>query len=162
LIRAVQDRSLAEDQQQMVSWVEQQPVAGIQQIQVPRHGRQAARAARLEVRFAQARLQPTKSNKSLGALAMWAVLPQEMEAPPGITPLRSMLLTTSPVESFEAACQKLRWSPTSPATGSPPPSHPHCEKQCGWRLRSVVFSGAKATASRERKPCGLACGTSLP
>jgi hypothetical protein len=104
LIRAVQDRRLAEDQQQLVSWVKQQPAAGIQQIQVPRHGTQAKRVARLEVRFAQVRLQPPKRNKSLGELALWAVLAQEVEAPPGIAPLRWMLLTTCPLESFEAAC----------------------------------------------------------
>jgi hypothetical protein len=45
LIRAECDRRLAEGQQQPVCWVEQQPVAGIQEIQVPRHGTQAARVA---------------------------------------------------------------------------------------------------------------------
>src|ERR1700735_3868401 len=109
LIRAEYDRRLAEGQQQLVRWVEQQPVAGIQEIQVPRHGKQAARVARLEVRFARVSLQPPKSKKSLGALTLWAVKSQEVEAPPGIAPLRWMLLTTCPVESFEAACEKLHW-----------------------------------------------------
>jgi hypothetical protein len=108
LIRAVQDRRLAEDQQQLVSCVEQQPVAGIQEIRVPRHGKQPARVARLEVRFARVTLQPPKTKKSLGALTLWAVLSQEMEAPPGIAPLRSILLTTCPADSFEAACQMLQ------------------------------------------------------
>ena len=86
LIRAEQDRRLAEGQQQLVSWVEQQPVAGIQEIQVPRHGKQAARVARLEVRFARVNLQPPKNKKSLGALTLSAVLSQEVEAPPGSHP----------------------------------------------------------------------------
>jgi hypothetical protein len=109
LIRAVQDRRLAEGQQQLVSWVEEQPVAGIQQIQVPRHGTQPGRVARLKVRFARVSLQPPKNKKSPGALTLWAVLSQEVEAPPGIAPLRWMLLTTCPVDSFEAACEKLHW-----------------------------------------------------
>jgi hypothetical protein len=63
----------------------------------------------LEVRFAQVSLQPPKNKKSLGKLTLWAVLAQEVEAPSGIGPVRWMLLTTCPVESFEAACEKLRW-----------------------------------------------------
>jgi hypothetical protein len=109
LIRAVQDRRLAEGQKQLVSWVQQQPVAGIQEIQVPRHRTRPARMARLEVRFARVSLQPPKIKQSLGALTLWAVLAQEVEAPSGIEPLRWMLLTTCPVDSFEAACEKLRW-----------------------------------------------------
>jgi hypothetical protein len=38
-----------------------QPVAGIQQFQVPRHGKQPERVARLEVRSARGSLQPPKS-----------------------------------------------------------------------------------------------------
>jgi hypothetical protein len=234
LIRAAQDRRLAEGQQQQVSWLEQQTVAGIQEIQVPRHGKQAARVARLEVRFAQVSLQPPKSKKSLGALTLWAVLPQEVEAPPGIAPLRWMLLTTCPVESFEAACEKLHWYtlrwgievfhrtlksgcrieerqlgaadriqaclaidlvvawrifhlaklgreiPDVPCTvyfenaqwkalvayitrNSVPPARPPSLREA-MRMVAMIggFSGAKATASRERKACDSACSTSTP
>jgi hypothetical protein len=109
LIRAEQDRRLAEGQEHLESWVAQQLVAGIQEIQVPRHRAQRARVARLEIRFARVSLQPPKNKKSLGALTLWAVLAQEVEAPLGIASVRWMLLTTCPVESFEAACEKLRW-----------------------------------------------------
>ena len=109
LIRAEQDRRLAEGQEHLESWVAQQLVAGIQEIQVPRHRAQRARVARLEIRFARVSLQPPKNKKSLGALTLWAVLAQEVEAPSGIAPIRWMLLTTCPVESFEAACEKLCW-----------------------------------------------------
>src|SRR3984893_9395930 len=109
LIRAEQDRRLAEGQEHLKSCVAQQLVAGIQEIQVPRHRAQRARVARLEIRFARVSLQPPKNKKSLGALTLWAVLAQEVEAPSGIAPIRWMLLTTCPVESFEAACEKLRW-----------------------------------------------------
>ena len=109
LIRAEQDRRMAEGQEHLGSWVAQQLVAGIQEIQVPRHRAQRARVARLEIRFARVSLQPPKNKKSLGALTLWAVLAQEVEAPLGIASVRWMLLTTCPVESFEAACEKLRW-----------------------------------------------------
>jgi len=65
--------------------------------------------ARLDVRFARVNLQPPKIKHQLSTLTLWAVLVQEVEAPPGIDPVSWMLLTTCPVESFEAACEKLRW-----------------------------------------------------
>jgi hypothetical protein len=89
--------------------VEQQPAAGVQEIRVPRRGAQAARMARLQVSFARVTLRPPRSKPTLGELTLWAVLAQEVEAPAGIKPLRWMLLTTCPVESFAAACQKLHW-----------------------------------------------------
>ena len=109
LVRAEQDRLLKEDQVHLCARVRQQPCAGVQEIQVPRRGRQAARRARLEVRFARVTLQPPKGRKALGPLTLWAVLAQEGEAPAGIEPLRWMLLTTCAVESFAEACEKLRW-----------------------------------------------------
>ena len=99
LIRAEQDRRLAEGQEHLESCVAQQLVAGIQEIQVPRHGAKRARVARLEVRFARVSLQPPKNRKSLGAPTLWAVLAQEVEAPSGIAPVCWILLTTCPVES---------------------------------------------------------------
>ncbi len=109
LIRAEQDRLLGEGQGHLCSWVAEQPCAGLQVIHVPRRGAQPAREARLEVRFAQVTLRPPERRKSLGPLTLWAVLAQEVEAPSGIEPLRWMLLTTCAVDSFEAACEKLRW-----------------------------------------------------
>lgn len=109
LIRAERDRLLAEGQEHLWRWVEQQPTAGIQELQVPRCGARPARVARLEVRFARVSLQPPNGKEQLGVLTLWAVLAQEVEAPSGVKPLRWMLLTTCPVDSFEAACEKLRW-----------------------------------------------------
>ena len=59
--------------------------------------------------LARVTLRPPRSKPTLGTLTLWAVLAQEGEAPAGIQPLRWMLLTTGPVESFAAACQKLPW-----------------------------------------------------
>lgn len=109
LIRAEQDRLLAEGQGHLGPWLERQAAAGVQEIRVPRRGAQAARVARLQVRFAQVTLQPPLSKPKLGRLRLGAVLAQEVEAPTGVKPLRWMLLTTCPVESFAAACEKLHW-----------------------------------------------------
>jgi len=109
LIRAEQDRLLADGQGHLWPAVAQQPRQGVQEIQVPRRGSQPARSARLAVRFAHVTLQPPHGKESLGRLALWAVLAQEVEAPAGVKPLRWMLLTTWAVDSFEAACEKLCW-----------------------------------------------------
>lgn len=109
LIRAEQDRLMAEGQGHLWRSLGQQPLQGIQPIQVPRRGAQPARQARLEVHFAHVTLQPPQGKEQLGPLTLWAVLAQEVEAPSGVKPLRWMLLTTCRVDSFEAACEKLRW-----------------------------------------------------
>jgi Domain of unknown function (DUF4338)/Transposase DNA-binding/Transposase Tn5 dimerisation domain len=109
LIRAEQDRLLAEGQGHLWPSVRQQPLSGIQEIQVPRRGTQPTRQARLEIRFAHVTLQAPSGKEKLGPLSLWAVLAQESDAPDGVEPLCWMLLTTCRVDSFLAACEKLRW-----------------------------------------------------
>lgn len=109
LVRAEHDRLRAEGEEHLWPWVEQQAAAGVQEIRVPRRGAQAARVARLEVRYAPVTLRPPGGKSKLGELRLWAVLAQEAEAPAGIKPLRWMLLTTCPVEDFAGACEKLHW-----------------------------------------------------
>lgn len=109
LVRAERDRLLVEGQGHLWDRVAQQPAAGMQEIQVPRRGNRPGRQARLEVRFASLTLQPPKGKERLGPVRLEAVLAQEVEAPSGNKPLRWMLLTTCPVESFEDACEKLGW-----------------------------------------------------
>jgi hypothetical protein len=109
LVRGERDRLVAEGQDHLWARVAQQPAAGIQEIRVPRQGARRARQARLEVRFAQVTLKPPKLKPQLGPLTLWAVLARELDPPPGNKPLCWMLLTTCAVESFEAACERLRW-----------------------------------------------------
>jgi hypothetical protein len=110
LVRADRDRLREDGQEHLWPWLAQQAVAGIQEVQVPRRGKQPARVARLEVRFAQVTLRPPHGKEALGELTLWAVLAQEVEAPQGVKePLLWMLLTTCPVESFAGACQKVSW-----------------------------------------------------
>jgi hypothetical protein len=109
LVRAEQDRLLADDQGHLWPVVSSQPVAGIQEISVPRRGAVAARFAQLEVRFAELMLKPSKEKSKYGPLKLWAVLGQETQPPQGVTPLCWMLLTTCPVTSFDQATEKLAW-----------------------------------------------------
>ena len=89
--------------------MDQTPLAGIQEIHVPRRRQCPARVARLEVRFAKVRLLPPASKPHLGELTMWAVYASEKDADAGVTPLSWMLLTTVATLNFEEACERLRW-----------------------------------------------------
>ena len=109
LVRAEQDRLLEDGQEHLWPTLEAQPVAGIQEIHVPRRGPFPARIARLEVRFAEVMLKPPHGKSKYGPLKLWAVLALETDAPAGIPPLCWMLLTTCRVASFEHATEKLAW-----------------------------------------------------
>jgi len=44
-----------------------------------------------------------------GNIKVWAILAQEENAPESVTPLKWMLLTTIPVNTFEESVEKLQW-----------------------------------------------------
>ena len=109
LVRASQNRVLAQEQGYLWEKVKEQRVAGIQEVHVPRRGKRPARVARLEVRFAEITLKPPIRKPKLRSLSIWAVLAQEVDAPEGVEPIEWMLLTTCPVTNFEEATEKLSW-----------------------------------------------------
>src|SRR6266850_2485443 len=102
-------RTVEDSQGHLWSTVASQPVAGVQEIHVPRRGPAPARRARLEVRFAEVTLKPPQDKSKYGLLKLWAVLAQETDVPEGISPLSWMLLTTCRVASFDDATEKLAW-----------------------------------------------------
>jgi len=109
LVRAEQDRLLADGHGHLWPLVQQQPLAGVRKIYVPRRKKQPAREAWLEIRFAEVTLRPPQGKTRYGSLRLWAVLAQEVDAPEGIEPLSWMLLTTCPVTSLAEAIEKLDW-----------------------------------------------------
>jgi len=110
LIRAEQDRLLAEGQGHLWEKMAQQEVSGIQEIHVPRQKNRPARMARLEVRFAEVTLKPPqRKKKGRKELTLWAVWAREAEAPPKGERIEWMLLTTLAVTRFEEAIEKLAW-----------------------------------------------------
>jgi hypothetical protein len=109
LVRAEQDRLLADGQGHLWNMVEQRPRAGTQELHVPRRSNRPARQAHLEIRFAEVTLKPPKTKARYGSLTLWAVLAQEVDAPESIEPLRWMLLTTCRVDTFDDATEKLHW-----------------------------------------------------
>ena len=109
LVRASQNRVLAKEQGHLWEKVNEQEVAGIQEVHVPRRGRRPARVARLEVRFAKLTLKPPIRKPALGELSIWAVLAREVDCPEEVKPIEWMLLSTCPVTNFEEATEKLAW-----------------------------------------------------
>ena len=109
LVRAEQDRLLADGQGHLWDLVQQQPRAGIQQLHVPRRHQRAACQAQLEIRFAEVTLKPPHGKARYGSLTLWAILAQEVNPPVGLEALEWMLLTTCPVETFNDAIEKLNW-----------------------------------------------------
>jgi hypothetical protein len=109
LIRAEQDRLLAEGQGHLWEKMARQEVSVIQEIQVPRQKNRAARVARLEVRFSEVTLKPPQRKKGRSELTLWAVWAREAEAPAEGERIEWMLLTTVPVSTFEQATEKLAW-----------------------------------------------------
>jgi hypothetical protein len=109
LIRAEQDRLLADGQGHLWARMAQQAVAGIQELHVPRQHHRPARVARLEVRFGPVSLKPPAGRSRLGEVALWAVWAREAAAPPTGERIEWMLLTTVPVTTFAEACERLAW-----------------------------------------------------
>src|SRR2546430_16152305 len=78
-------------------------------MRLPRRAQRAARVAGLEVRFAPVTLRPPRLKPPLGPMRLWTGRAEEPPPPAGREPVCWMLLTTCPVDSFQAACEKLRW-----------------------------------------------------
>jgi hypothetical protein len=109
LVRAEQDRLLADGQGHLWSFLAQQPLVGIQDIRIPRRGARQARDARLEIRFAKVQLNPPQAKPHLKRLTMWVILAQQVDVPEGIDAICWMLLTTCEVSDFSQANEKLIW-----------------------------------------------------
>jgi len=108
LVRAKHDRKLKGEQLRLWETMQSWESDGVQLLQVPRQGSRAAREATMQVRYAAVSLLPPTGHKGQ-AIAVWAVLAQEQDAPAGIAPLEWMLLTTVPVKRFEQAIERLMW-----------------------------------------------------
>jgi hypothetical protein len=109
LVRAEQDRALADGQGHLWGHLTSLDPAGIQELHIPRQKNRPARLATLEVRFAQVHLNAPAKSKNLLPIRIWAVLAKEIGAPAEVEPLEWMLLTTCSVENFDQATEKLGW-----------------------------------------------------
>lgn len=90
LVRAMQNRVLKDEQHRLWETMQALPLEAMQALQVPRQGNRAARTAHLAIRYAPVGLEAPKK-KGGPAIAVWAVLAQEQDTPPGVVPLEWML-----------------------------------------------------------------------
>ena len=117
VVRASWDRGVQGEARHLFEALEQGPALGENTVRLAqRGGKQGRRArqARLTVRAGTVRLSAPLRDKRLGPLEVNAVLAQELDPPDGVEPLCWLLLTSEPVEGFEAACgvlhaYTLRW-----------------------------------------------------
>ena len=109
LVRAMRGRNRTVEQIELWEKLSQQPVAGVQEVRVPRKGNRRARTAKLAVHFSEIRLDPPKTKTSV-AVTMWAVFAQEIDPGEDVTePIEWMLLTTVATGTFEDACKRIAW-----------------------------------------------------
>jgi len=111
LVRAERTRNRRVEQGLLWDHLAARPVAGFQEVRVPRKGSRPARTARLAVRHAAVELQPPTTKPTLTPVRAWAVFAQEVgyDARSVSAPISWMLVTTVETGDFEAACQRLRW-----------------------------------------------------
>lgn len=111
LVRAERTRNRRVEQGLLWDHLATQPVAGFQEVHVPRKGSRPARTARLAVRYAAVELQPPTTKPTLPPVQAWAVSAREMDydARSVSSPLSWTLVTTVETPDFEAACQRLLW-----------------------------------------------------
>jgi hypothetical protein len=110
LVRAAQDRVLAEGLGHVWDYVRGQASSDRLRIRIPRRGNCPAREAEIEVRFACVRLKPPAHRSGGAELTLWAIVAEEVNPPAAVTePLQWLLLTTREVKTFAEAAEKLDW-----------------------------------------------------
>ena len=88
--------------------LEREPVAGEQELYIPKREGRPARTAKLVVRYAQVTLKPPRG-KGRDPVTVWAVYVKEVDYPPEAKRVEWMLLTTVETTTFEQACERVGW-----------------------------------------------------
>jgi len=109
VVRAAHDRSLDSISERLWAKMAAQPIQFNQEIDLPKTNTQAARTAKVAVRFCQVSLRTPYRFDNRDPLQVYAVYACEVDCPDGATPLAWMLLTTVAVTTVEMATTILRW-----------------------------------------------------
>jgi len=109
VVRAAHDRSIDSSSERLWAKLEAQPIQFYQHIELPKTDTQAARTAKVAVRFCQVSLRTPYRFDNRDPLQVYAVYACEVECPDGAIPLSWMLLTTEVVTTVEMATTILRW-----------------------------------------------------
>ncbi len=133
LVRAGQNRRVAEPEQRRWAAVERAPIVATREVRVPRRDGHPARSATLTVQWQAVRLRPPKPRtaEQVAEVALWAVLAVEVAPPAGMEAVEWLLLTTVPIETTADALERLDWY------------------ECRWGIEvwhKVLKSGCKSEA----------------
>jgi hypothetical protein len=109
LVRAQHNRQVAHPQKYLWDYLADQRPGARLKVQVPRKAAQPARLATLTICFGRLTLRPPCLKESQAPLTLWAVEARERRPPPSTSPICWRLLSTLPVETVEAAVEKVRW-----------------------------------------------------
>lgn len=113
LVRACTNRALV-DRKAKTLWskVERQTIAGYLTVHIPSNQKRSARKATVSLRFTQVQLKPPwrPKQKKLPIVTLNAILVREDNPPAGVDePIEWLLLTNTPVVTFEDAVQVVQW-----------------------------------------------------
>ena len=116
LIRARHDRYINDSREHLWGFLGCQDIAGTRMVRVParpakgRQPAQAARLARLAVRYAEIQIPPPRNDPRFKKpLSAWAVYVVELDPPAGVGPIEWMLLTSERVENLDRANARVDW-----------------------------------------------------
>ena len=127
LVRASQNRTVnrrsryaEKDVAKLWDYMHQQPTSGSYEIEIPKRTKtkhckvRMARTAVVSVKFGSFSMNPPRNNpkhraEKLSDIEMYAVHILEAHPPEGEEPVEWMLLTNSPIATFDEACEKVRW-----------------------------------------------------
>jgi hypothetical protein len=113
LVRAVQNRRIAQEHKLLWKQIENTPVAGFCTVEIPRNPERKLppRKVQLSVQFCQVTICPplTKTDNLSANVELYAVLAKEINPPLTDEPIKWFLLTTLPVTNLEEAVEKIGW-----------------------------------------------------
>jgi len=109
LIRVLHNRNLVGSKRRLFAHLAHLPPAGTVPIQVPRRRGQAARTARLEVRFGEVEVRAPKGKGQQSGQRVWVIEAREPRRSKSPTAILWRLLSTEPIRTLDEAIERLRW-----------------------------------------------------
>ena len=111
LIRAEHNRKVQHELGHLLPTIEQAPVMGEMTLELKRNPKRPARTAQVSIQAMQVTLEVPyrKEPRGLQPVTINVILVAETSAPEGDTPVRWLLLTTLPIETFEQVWQCVIW-----------------------------------------------------
>jgi hypothetical protein len=111
IVRAKQERRIEIEEDEhahLWEWMAGQPILGKYEIEVAAKGGHSGRRAQVWVRAAEVSL-AGRQGGAMQSVRVHAVLASEQNAPAGVSPIRWMLLTDIPADSYESARAIIQW-----------------------------------------------------